>query len=276
MTSYHELSNVPQHLILVGEGPAVTAPANTMRSVQRALDLLNLLQTFHHPVRLSDLARHSGLHLATVQRLLNVLIDNGFAVRYGNGYTAGPAALSIAHAYLVASPLNMIAQPIMQELSGACGLTSSLYVPVVGSRVLIARVEGANPLRYTLPVGERFPLYIGASGKAMLAFMGDEARQHVLSGVSAIEHADGTVKDMHQFHAELDDVRAQGYARSKGERVLGITALAAPILDSAGAVQGSLGLTGPSDELTGDQAQRHLPELRRAAAAIGTRYPAAA
>ena len=88
----------------------MTAPsATTMRSVQRALDLLNVLQTYQHPVRLSDLARHADLHIATAQRLLNVLVDNGFATRYASGYTAGPAALSIAHAYLVASPLNMIA-----------------------------------------------------------------------------------------------------------------------------------------------------------------------
>src|SRR6478609_9306389 len=118
----------------------MTTPANNMRSVQRALDLLNVLQTYQHPVRLTDIARHAGLHLATVQRMLNVLVDNGFAVRYGNGYTAGPAALSIAHAYLVSSPLTMIAQPIMQQLSAECGLTSSLYVPLAGTRVLVARV----------------------------------------------------------------------------------------------------------------------------------------
>jgi len=254
----------------------VTAPANTMRSVQRALDLLNVLQTFQHPVRLSDLARHAGLHIATVQRMLTVLIDNGFAVRYAGGYTAGPAALSIAHAYLVASPLNMIAQPIMQELSAECGLTSSLYVPVGGSRVLVARVEGANPLRYTLPVGERFPLYLGAAGKTILAFMDDAISQDLLGEVNTIEHADGTIKKMAEFRAELTEIRSQGYARSAGERVLGITAIAAPIMDSSGAVQGALGLTGPSDELSGEQAQRVVPELRRAATAIGTRYPVAA
>ena len=253
----------------------MTAPANTMRSVQRALDLLNVLQTYQHPVRLSDLARHVGLHVATVQRMLTVLIDNGFAVRYAGGYTAGPAALSIAHAYLVASPLNMIAQPIMQELSAECGLTSSLYVRVAGSRVLVARVEGANPLRYTLPVGERFPLYLGAAGKTILAFTDVAASKDLLAEITTIEHADGTTKKMTEFRAELAEIRDQGYARSAGERLLGITAIAAPILDGSGAVQGALGLTGPSDELSSDQAQRIVPELRRAATAIGTRYPVA-
>jgi IclR family acetate operon transcriptional repressor len=247
-----------------------------MRSVQRALDLLNVLQTYQHPVRLTDLARHADLHIATVQRLVNVLVDNGFAVRYASGYTAGPAALSIAHAYLVASPLNMIAQPIMQALSAECGLTSSLYVPLAGTRILVARVEGANPLRYTLPVGERFPLSLGASGKTILAFLDDTTRRDILGPVDSVEHADGTSKPKAEFLAELDKIREQGYARSKGERALGITAVAAPILDSSGTVQGALGLTGPSDELTGDRTRRVVPELLRAAGAIGSRYPAAA
>ncbi|MET0966830.1 MAG: IclR family transcriptional regulator [Nakamurella sp.] len=244
--------------------------------MQRALDLLNVLQTYQHPVRLTDLARHAGLHVATVQRMLNVLVDNGFAVRYASGYTAGPAALSVAHAYLVASPLNMIAQPIMQELSAECGLTSSLYVRVAGSRVLVARVEGANPLRYTLPVGERFPLYLGAAGKTILAFSDESTIGDLLADITTIEHADGTTKKTSEFRAELTGIRTQGYARSAGERVLGITAIAAPILDGSHEVQGALGLTGPSDELSGDQAQRIVPELRRAATAIGARYPVAA
>ena len=123
---------------------------------------------------------------------------------------------------------------------------------------------------------ERFPLFLGASGKAILAFLDDPTRQDILGPVTTIEHADGTARPKSAFLAELAKVREQGYARSKGERALGVTAVAAPILDSTGTVQGALGLTGPSDELTGDRAQRVVPELRRAAGAIGTRYPVAA
>lgn len=256
-------------------GPEKSA-ATAMRSLQRALDLLTVLQTFQHPVRLTDLAKQTGLHITTVQRLLAVLVDNGFAVRYSTGYTAGPAALSIAHAYLVSSPLTMIAQPIMQALSAECGLTSSLYVPVGTTRVLVARVEGSNPLRYTLPVGERLPLHVGAAGKAILAALDGHRQRAVLDTVPDVRYADGTVLDVDAFRAELSEVRAQGTARSAGERVLGVTAVAAPILDGAGGVQGALGLTGPSDEFPAGTVDRVLPELRRAAAAIGSRFPVTA
>ena len=248
--------------------------ATAMRSLQRALDLLTVLQTFQHPVRLTDLAKQTGLHITTVQRLLAVLVDNGFAVRYAAGYTAGPAALSIAHAFLVSSPLTMIAQPIMQALSAESGLTSSLYVEVGDTRVLVARVEGSNPLRYDLPVGERLPLHLGAAGKAILSRW-DEPRLHgLVEALPDLRRADGSVQERSDFLAELADVRSRGTARSASERVLGVTAIAAPILDGAGAVQGALGLTGPSAELPDSTVDRLLPEIRRAAAAIGSRLPA--
>ena len=254
----------------------MTAPANTMRSVQRALDLLNVLQTYQHPVRLSDLARHAGLHIATVQRMLNVLVDNGFAVRYASGYTAGPAALSIAHAYLVASPLNMIAQPIMQELSAECGLTSSLYVPVAGSRVLVARVEGANPLRYTLPVGERFPLYLGAAGKSILAFMDDAASQEILADVGTIEHADGTVKKISEFRAELTE-SAPRDTPGRPANASSVSPRSPRRSWTAPApYRARSGSPARPTNCPANEAQRIVPELRRAATAIGTRYPVAA
>ena len=74
------------HLNVALARPAVTSPANAMRSAQRALDLLNVLQTYQHPVRLSNLARHAGLHVTTVERMLTVLVDNGFAIRWAGGY----------------------------------------------------------------------------------------------------------------------------------------------------------------------------------------------
>ena len=78
------------------------------------------------------------------------------------------------------------------------------------------------------------------------------------------------------FQAEPTEVGVRGMARSAGERVPGVTAVAAPILDGTGMVPGALGLTGPSDEFPAERIDRVLPELRRAAAAIDSRFPVSA
>ncbi len=79
----------------------MAAPTNNMRSLDRAFDVLGVLQEAKQPLRLSEVARHSSLHVATVQRILGVLLERGYAARIGDTYTAGPAALAVAHAFMV-------------------------------------------------------------------------------------------------------------------------------------------------------------------------------
>ncbi len=79
----------------------MAVPTNNMRSLDRAFDVLGVLQDAKQPLRLSEVARHASLHVATVQRILGVLLDRGYAARIGDTYTAGPAALAVAHAFMV-------------------------------------------------------------------------------------------------------------------------------------------------------------------------------
>jgi AraC-like DNA-binding protein len=49
------------------------AAATPMRSLERAIDVLEVLEVAGTPLRLSDIARRAGLHVATTQRILTVL-----------------------------------------------------------------------------------------------------------------------------------------------------------------------------------------------------------
>ena len=53
----------------------MAVPTNNMRSLDRAFDVLGVLQDAKQPLRLSEVARHASLHVATVQRILGVLLD---------------------------------------------------------------------------------------------------------------------------------------------------------------------------------------------------------
>jgi DNA-binding IclR family transcriptional regulator len=108
---------------LADNNPAqpVVEGAISVRSVERAFDLLLALELSGQSLRLSDLARSTGIHKATAQRLLFVLERRGLAQRVHGRYQVGAAAMPLAQ-----------------------------------------RVEGENPLRYTMPIGERLPLHVGA------------------------------------------------------------------------------------------------------------------
>jgi IclR family acetate operon transcriptional repressor len=251
----------------------VTAPAANMRSLDRAIDVMGVLQQANKPLRLSEISRLASLHVATTQRILAVLVDRGYAARTGDGYTAGPATLAAAHAFVVTNPISVLSQPTLQQLAVTTGYTASLYVQVELSRVLIARVESDKPLNYVLPVGERLPLYLGGAGKIILADLLPADVDRLLTEVGHVMLASGQPLKKSSLVAELDDIRRNHYAVSVSERQYGIASVSAPVRTPDDTLVGVLGVTGPMEELTGDRLAQLIPEVRRAATALGARLP---
>lgn len=252
----------------------MAAPAGNMRSLDRAFDVLTVLQSAKQPLRLSELARLADLHVATVQRILGVLSERGFAARSADGYTAGPAALAVAHAFMVTNPLSVLAQPVLQQLAANTGFTASIYVRVENSRVLIARVESDHPLSYVLPVGERLPLHLGGAGKTILAEMNDAEIADAVAGVAEIAHADGSVLSKADLSSQLEQIRRDGYAFSISERLFGIASVTAPVRAQDGTLTAVLGVTGPAESFDENVRGQLVAEVRRAAASLGVRVPA--
>ncbi|WP_318216496.1 IclR family transcriptional regulator [Streptomyces sp. SCL15-6] len=248
-----------------------SAPASAMRSLDRAFDVLGVLEDTRQPLRLSDVARRADLHVATTQRILNVLLERGWAAKEDIGYVAGPAALSTAHAFLVNNRLSQVALPVLQELAASTGLTASLYVRVGLARVLIARVQGRNPLRYQLPIGEKLPLHLGA-GKALAAWLPETETHTLIEQRTPFTRISGEQVTAEDLAADLHRIKQDGYALSLSERVLDVTAVSAPV-HRAEHLLGALSVTGPSGEITETDHPRLIGEVRRAADAVAARCP---
>ena len=73
--------------------------------------------------------------------------------------------------------------------------------------------------------------------------------------------------------AELDQIRRLGYATEEDEFQSGVIAVAAPILDRAGGIIGTLSIHGPSHRLTARRAARLGGLLKQEARRIGASLP---
>lgn len=251
---------------------AAPAPASSMRSLERAIDVLEVLDESRHSLRLSDIARRAGLPVATTQRILNVLESRGRIERDATGYRPGVGLIFGAHAYLTSSPLVLAARPVLQDLAAETGLTASLFKRVGWHRVVLARVDGAHPLRYEIPIGERLPLHLGA-GKALCAAMpAEELDQFLAQGSDPdVIRVDGSTWTRQDFEAELDAVRARGYSTATAERVPGMTSVAAPVRTENGPVTAAIQVAGASEEISADRIESLGVEVQRAAYAVARR-----
>ena len=242
-----------------------------MRSLERALHLLSILQEAGGSMGLTELGYASRLSKPTVLRMLLVLGKYGFVEKRQGRYRIGVAGLPLAHAYIVGNELSRVALPVLQELAHTSGETTSMFVRLGYKRVLVQRVEGPHPLRFVLPLGEKLPLHVGA-GKVLAAAMAEDDIRQMLDELGEIRLANGQPMSREALVTELDHVRKQGYAVSLGERMLGIVAVAAPINDARGNTIAALSVAGTADRLPSKEVERLSVMVRDAAKMIAERY----
>jgi IclR family acetate operon transcriptional repressor len=251
---------------------AVKQTASTMRSLERAFGILAILRERRVPLRLSDIARESGLHLATTQRILNVLVDHGYVTQEGQGYSMGITSFLNSYTFLVTNSLSQIALPIMQELSSESDWTSSLSVRVDLSQVMISRVEGRLALRYRLPIGEPMALHLGGARVLAAALKPDELKR-LLDALPEIRLASGEVITRREFIDSLHVIREQGYVAGSNQREMGAASVAVPVFGHDDEIVASLQISFLIEELEQRKVDWTIVELKRASLAITKRIP---
>ncbi|MBF8190754.1 IclR family transcriptional regulator [Nonomuraea sp. K274] len=239
-----------------------------MRSLERAIDVLEVLEREGRSLRLSEVAQKTGLHIATAQRILGVLEDRGRVERDHAGYRPGVALVFGAHAFLASNPLVLAARPVLQELADRTGLTASLYLRSNWVRVVVARVEGSKPLRYQLPFGRRLPLHLGA-GKVFAADFDDEERARFYTEAGPLLDLAGNPIEEATLTKDFAEIRRLGYYVSYEERQVGAVSITAPVRDRDHALIGAITLGAGADDIRSRDVEPLVVEVRQAAAAVG-------
>ncbi|MFY0408892.1 IclR family transcriptional regulator [Solicola sp. PLA-1-18] len=247
--------------------------APSMRSLERAIDVLEVLEATRTPLRLSEVARRSGLHISTAQRILRVLEARGRVESGEAGYHTGVAMLFGAHAYLATSRVSLAARPVLQELAATTNLTASVFVRTGLSRAVVARVEGGNPMRYELPIGERLPLHVGA-GKVLAAYLDADELATLMSEVDTSVRADGHRIDSSALDDELRLIRERGYAVAVNERVVGAASVSAPVVAADGSCTTAVQVAGHAPDFDDELVERLSVDVRQAASALRSYLPA--
>jgi DNA-binding IclR family transcriptional regulator len=122
----------------------------------------------------------------------------------------------------------------MKSLSREIDETVDLSVQDGNMMIFIEHViEVTQRLRAVSAVGNTFPLYSCANGKAILATMDDESVKNILPQ-SFSKLTPSTIKNSKKLFDELNDIRESGIAFDREEHAEGICAVGAAIADPYG------------------------------------------
>ncbi len=91
-------------------------------------------------------------------------------------------------------------------------------------------VEARQDLNITAPVGSNIPLFAGAVGKVILASMEEEQATKIINSKGLPRFTDNSIVDPALYHKELKQVREKGYAVDDEEYIMGVRAVASPLM----------------------------------------------
>lgn len=218
-----------------------------LEGLDRALRILEAFPRDRLDTSLTELSELIGIHPSIVFRILRTCVARGFISKdpVTRRYSLGRRLLELGLSAVGHVDLRQQALPVMRRFSAATGETVLLLVHRDGRALCVERVESRIArLRATAEVGLRLALHAGAGTKLLLAFRPDEEiEKHLRRPLPRL--TPNTITDAEQLRAKLAELRAQGYAVSYAEAVLGLAAVAAPIKDHTGDVVAALSVMGP-------------------------------
>ena len=236
-----------------------------VRSVHRALDLLERFDDERPSWTLTDLTQASGLPKTTVLRLVTTLEQRGLIVAIGPGrYAIGPGFLRWTRLSSASLEVPPAVRTAMTSLAAETGETANLYIRVGRTRVCLAQSPGTLSVRHTIPVGVALPLWGGAASQVLLSDPPLLTPDRSVVDEVAAESPYGTgFSD--QLRAAAAQVVDRGYAVTHGERELGASGVSAPVRRSDGRVVAAIGIGGPTTRFNDERLPAYVAAVRSCA-----------
>jgi DNA-binding IclR family transcriptional regulator len=221
------------------------------KTLLRGLDLIEEVGR-NGPMTVSELSRRTGVHITIVSRTIKACEPEGWLVRVDGKVLPGPRCALLG----LASPVSRTiaeAEPLVRTIAAVTGLAASADGLVGGELMMLASfgTAGASDLAGAL---SRVPVYVLATGRAVAAQLPAErldavlpaepypdagqllASIHDLAPLSSYLASFGADRDpaaalprtRAELDANLESIRAGGFARDHGALHPSIHCIAAP------------------------------------------------
>jgi DNA-binding IclR family transcriptional regulator len=230
----------------------------------RAMTLLTAFRPDDVELSLAELSRRAGLAKSTAYRLLTQLAEWELVERTAGGFRLGMRLFELGSLVPRQRGLRETAAPFLADLFEATHETVHLAILDGAEVVYVQKLDSKGGPRVPSRVGGRLPAHCTGVGKALLAFSPQATVDAVLAaGLS--RRAPRTVIAPGLLRQELAEIRDRGIAVEHEESTVGITCVAAPVLDTTGTALAAVSITGWVNRL---DTTRLAPAVRTAALGI--------
>ncbi|GAA1791572.1 IclR family transcriptional regulator [Planosporangium flavigriseum] len=248
--------------------------ARVVQSALKVLKALEYLCRAPQAVSLEQLAQELSVTAPTAYRVVNTLIETGYARTNGfhNGYVATLKVMELGSHVYGSFDLRDAARAAFRPVGMRFGETITIAKSEGSEAVFIEKMRAGASLVFYCDVGRRLPVHIGAAGRCIMAHLDDEEFENYLEGELIAR-----TPETHTSPDVLRALRAQtvedGYVLSVDEVDIGVSAIAVPLLASGGRLLGAAAIANTSTAWTAQDRADRVAAMKMAAASMVTAVP---
>ncbi|MCP3721371.1 MULTISPECIES: IclR family transcriptional regulator [Paraburkholderia] len=226
------------------------------QSLERGLDVMELLNASQEPMGPREISRRLGLSPAIVQRLLNTLTAKHYLRRdpVTRRYSIGYQTLNMGAALMARDTLLLEARGELQLLADSMRIDGYLGVLQDKTPMYLLCVDGKGPVTVRVQPGSPIGLHNTAIGKAILSSFPDDQALELLRLEPLEQSTAKTITDPEKLVASLHKIRTDGYALIEDEQVMGISSVGALVGDVSGQMRTAISVA---------YSKHFSPELKR-------------
>jgi IclR family pca regulon transcriptional regulator len=244
-------------------------------ALARGLAVLLAFSQKRRRLTIAEVSHRTRISRASVRRSLHTLAELGYVGQDDHRrFRLRPKVMAFGEAYLSATPIALVAQPVLDRLADVVGESASLAIADGDEIVYLARAVSSRILSTTLNVGRRMPAYCTSIGRVLLAALPDDALDAYLARVTLHGFTERTLTSIDELRRALEVAARDGYAIADQQMEPGIATIAVPVHASDGHVVAGINVlvrAGRMDAKT--MIARFVPPLTHASRKLARLLP---
>lgn len=210
---------------------------STNQSLDRALDLLELLSTPNSSLNIAEIGKELSVSWATAQAIVNSLFSRGYLEKdpATGKYHLGYKLFGLGNLYPLQYPFLYACEKHLLAMNAKWKVKVNVIIlkPRFCGIIILSQDVSLIP---NMVFGQLLPAYASASGKVLLASMDQAQLDEWCEGFEFRQHTPYTITRKERLLEELETVRRQGYAMEVEELALQRACMGVPIRDVSGKI----------------------------------------
>ncbi len=226
---------------------------NTINSVARALETIELLYKSSKELGVSEISKEMNIYKSTVFRTLATLEQYGFVIQNpeNNKYGLGAKLYAIATAadtkFILRETVRPFADGVMEKFQETVNVASIDKYSDNFSFMTIYRSEGKDKIIRMNVAMSNSECHCSSLGKSLLAFTTDYEK--IAKTINYTYHTKNTITNPKDFIEHLGMVQTKGYAFDNEELEVGLTCVGVPIFNVNNEIILAISISGPTSRM---------------------------